>query len=192
MKNDVCLLQSSHLQEAFSESDCAVFHLATCFMCLEWKCTKSHSHPGDKEPCHTTQLGVSEPVRLVPVPGPISLGLELHSHGHGRNTHCKTGSCSKFTGAQGHCMQILYLCMMLWIPWVISASWQCCYCWEKPGSLPCLVHPFKSFETSRRKSSCSHTESALFLPATSPAMRLGPKQILYGSVKSTAEAKPGK
>lgn len=43
MKNDVCHLQSSYVQEVFSEPDCAVFHLATCFVCLEWKCIKSHS-----------------------------------------------------------------------------------------------------------------------------------------------------
>lgn len=47
MKNDVYVLHSSHLQEAFSEPDCAVFHLATCFMCLEWKCTKSQFPPGE-------------------------------------------------------------------------------------------------------------------------------------------------
>lgn len=46
-------------------------------MCSEWKCTKSHSLQGDKGPCHTTQLGVSEPVKPDPVPRRVSLWLEL-------------------------------------------------------------------------------------------------------------------
>lgn len=94
---------------------------------------------------------------------------------------------SKITGVQGHCMQILYPCMMLWIPWVISASWKCCYCWEKPCSLPCLMCSCNSFHTKRGESSCCHTGRDLCFPVTSPAMQVGPKQTLYRRVQSIAE-----
>lgn len=40
--------------------------------------------PGDKGTCHTTQLDVSEPVKLDPVPGPVPMGLEQPSDGCGR------------------------------------------------------------------------------------------------------------
>lgn len=130
---------------------CAVFHLATCFMRLEWKCTKSC--------CPQEIKGHVTPHSWVfQSQSNLSPSLELPSHGHSSNLHCNMGGCSKITGAQGHCVWILYLCTMLWIHWVISASWQCCCCGEKLGSSPCLVQPCKSFGAPRRVSSCFPTD----------------------------------
>lgn len=177
MKNDVCLCQSPHLQEAFSEPDCAIFHLATCFMCLEWKCTKSHSPAGDKGPCHTRQLGVQI----------LSLGL-FHCSSNcplswaWQKSPCKMGSCSKITGAQGHCVQILYLCTMLWIPWVTSASRQCCPAWYAPA---------------RALQPAGKSIAAFVLTEPCPSLQLsqlysfGPSRLSQ-RVISTAESKPRK
>lgn len=40
--------------------------------------------PGDKGTCHTTQMDVSEPVKLDLVPEPVPVGLDQPSHEHGR------------------------------------------------------------------------------------------------------------
>lgn len=53
-----------------------------------------------------------------PVFGRISLGLELPFYMGMAETPLQNGQL-----LQGHlCLQILYLCTMLWIPWVMSAS----------------------------------------------------------------------
>jgi len=55
------------------------------------KMQKIPSPQGDKGLCHTTQLSVSEPVKLDSVPEPVPLGLELPSIGVAETHNAKWG-----------------------------------------------------------------------------------------------------
>lgn len=185
MQNDVCHWQSSQLQEVFSEPDCAVFHLATCFMCLEWKCIKSHSLQEIKghviphswmfqsqsnliQCLDLFQWALNSPLMDMAEPS-LQKGQLLWEYWSTRSVHVSIVPLYDVVDPLG-------------------CFWQCSSFWEKPGSLPCLVCPRRSLETRRRVYLLSHWQS-LVLPCPSPEMQLGPKQTFSGRFKSTAEAK---
>lgn len=151
---------------------------------------KMHKIPfpsGDKGTCHTTQLEVSEPVKLDLGPGPVPVRLELPSHGHGRTLTAERAD------PPGPLEHKVYAC-------------KCASVWCS-GSLGSFLLPGNAALAERNlaacpawcalaeawipagESVCFPTGRALFFPDVSPEVQLGPKQTLSGRVKNTAEAK---
>lgn len=131
MKSDLGLLQSSHLPQAFSEADCAIFHLATCSMCSEWKCRKSHPRKEIKGYVTPHSWVFQSQSNLIQSLNLFHWGLNCPLLGWQKPTmqngedHCRTGSL---------CVNVVPLHSVRALL-VTSASCQCFCCQETPSSL---------------------------------------------------------
>lgn len=135
MKNGVCHLQTSHLQEVFFRACLCCISSSYLLYVFRMKMHKIPFPPGDKGTCHTTSWMFQSQSNLIWC-WACSNGPWTALSWAWQNTHCRKGSCSRNTRAQGLCMWILhYICMMWWIPWVISGR----VALAEKGLAACLV-----------------------------------------------------